>query len=166
MISVGAAPRELRATVAVLRAVEPELRREINAHTRTELGPVWKGEVERRVRTALDRRVLLPGVRIAGGNPPTAYAANSRRALPGGLVPTDEWAPVEFGGNRGKVTTYRRRNPSGSTTSVTRHTARQLPARNRSGRVVFAALAEVGPRLASLWAATVVRTIYDVFDRR
>jgi hypothetical protein len=166
VISVGDAPRELRAVAAVLRVVEPEIRREINTRTRTELGPVWQRGVAERARTSLDRAVLLPGTRIAAGNPPTAIAANSKRRLSGGLVPQDEWAPVEFGGNRAKATTYRRRNPSGSTTSVTRHTARQLKPRNSSGWVVFDALAELGPRLASLWAATVVRTVYDKFEQR
>lgn len=166
MISVGDAPRELRAIVAALRVVEPELRREINTRTRSELGPVWKDAVASRARTSLDRAVLLPGTRIAAGNPPTAIAANSSRRRSGGMVPSEDWAPVEFGGDRSKVTTYKRRNPSGSTTSVTRHTARQLKPRRSSGWVVFDALAELGPRMASLWAATVVRTIYDKFEGR
>lgn len=166
MIDVGDAPRELRAVVAALGVVEPVMRREINARTRTELGPVWVGAVAQHAVTPLDRRVLATGVRIKAGNPPVAVAAQSRRALPGGLRPVDEWAPVEFGANRAKVATYRRRTPGGSSSSVTRHTARQLKPRRSSGWVVFAALADVGPRLASLWAATVVRTVYDAFEGR
>lgn len=126
---------------------------------------MWKEAVAARVKTPLDRRVVGTGVRVAGGNPPAAMAATSRRALSGGLVPADEWAGVEFGANRNKVTTYSMRTPAGTRT-VRRHTARQLPARNKSGRVAFAALKEVAPRMASLMAATVVRTVMDEVEKR
>jgi hypothetical protein len=125
VISVGDAPRELRAVAAALRVVEPDLRREINTRTRTEIGPVWRNEIDQHARTPLDRAVLTPGIRVAGGNPPTAYAANSRRKLKGGLIPAEDWAPAEFGTkNRNRVATYTRRTPGGKTTRVTRHTAR------------------------------------------
>lgn len=164
MIDVGDAPRELRAVVAALGVVDATTRREINTRTRTELGPVWVSGVESRATSSLDRRVLATGVRIKAGNPPTAVAAQSRRRLRGGLVPSEDWAPVEFGADRAKRTTYRRAKPNGGTAPVTRHTARQLKPRRSSGWVVFDALAELGPRLASLWAATVVRTVYDAFE--
>ncbi len=165
MLSVGKAPAELKAVVRILAAVDPELRRQLNRQTRDTLGPVWKGEVMSRAKTPLDRAVIGAGVRIKAGNPPAALAAQSGRARRGGLVPADSWAPVEFGANRSKVVTYRRRSPAGKVHTVRRHTARQLPARVKSGRVAFPALREVGPRAASLWAATIVRTILDTLDK-
>jgi hypothetical protein len=164
MLSVGRAPAELKAVVRLLAAVDPELRRQLNRRTRETLGPVWRGAVESRLRTPLDRAVVGAGVRMKAGNPPAALAAQSGRARRGGLVPADDWAGVELGANRAKVTTYRRRSPGGTMHTVTRHTARQLPARVKGGRVAFPALREVGPRAASLWAATIVRTVLDKIE--
>lgn len=166
MLDVRQAPAELRAVVLSLRAATPELRREMNSRARQEMGPVWKAEVGQRLQTDLDRRVIGAGVRIKAGNPPAALAAQSRRRLRGGLVPAEEWAPVELGANRAKTATYRRTSPKGRTHSVTRHTARQLSARRRSGRVALPAIAELAPRLASLWAATIVRTVLDAAERK
>lgn len=166
--------RTLHATVAAVWSVAPEIRRQINAHTRSELGPVWTGELQRRARGPMDQRVLLRGARIKAGTSLALVAATSTRTLSGGLTPADEWAPVEFGGTRGKVTAYRRRSyarrtPTGTVQvrsgTVRRHTTRQLKPRNSRGWVVFPAVAEFGPRAASLWTATVVRTVYDAFDK-
>lgn len=165
MLSIGNAPAELRAAAAALRVVEPTLRRELNARARTEMNPVWQAEIRSRLRSPIDRAVIGAGVRIKAGNPPEALAAQSRRRLSGGLDPSTDWAPIEFGGNRGKRTTYRRKSPTGGTHEVTRRTARQLPARDNGGRIAFPALKEVAPRLASLWAATIVRTVYEAADR-
>lgn len=165
MLSVGRAPAQLRAVAAVLATLEPELRRQTNRHVRAALAPMWKAAVDRHVHTTLDRKVIAQGARIAAGNPPTAIAASSRRPLDGGLIPTDEWAAIEFGGLRNKVTTYSMRTPAGSR-SVRRHASRQLPERNKGGRVAFPALKEVAPQMFSLLAATVVRTVLDEVERR
>ena len=161
MLTFGRAPAELRAVVYSLRRADRDLVRQVNKFTRSELNPVWRDEVKSRATTALDKAVIGKGVRIKAGNPPAALAAQSGRPLSGGLVPVDEWYAVELGADRSKVSTYQRATPSGGTARVRRHTSRQLPARSRSGRVALPAMAEIGPRLASLWAATVVRTIYE-----
>ena len=57
------------------------------------------------------------------------------------------------------------RTPAGSR-SVRRHASRQLPERNKGGRVAFPALKEVAPQMFSLLAATVVRTVLDEVERR
>lgn len=165
MLDVGRAPAELRAVARVLAAVDPELRRQLNRHTREALNPVWRGAVESKVRTPLDRAVLGKGARVKPGNPPAALAAQSSRPLRGGLVPVDDWYAVELGANRAKTTTYRRRSPGGKVHTVTRHTARQLPARVKGGRVALRAVREVAGRAASLWAATIVRTILDTVEK-
>lgn len=163
MLSVRGS-RELRAAVLALRAARREVRNDINRATRQIMNPVWRTLVASRARTALDRRVLDTGVRVAPGNPPALVAAGSRRRLPGGLVPAEQWHAVEFGANREKVTTYSRRSPSGGTHQVRRHTARQLPARNRKGRVVHPAVADIAPRLAALWVQLIVRKFSDAAE--
>lgn len=120
------------------------------------MGPVWTSLVDRYAAGSLDRRVLTAGARIAAGNPPVATAATSRRRLSGGLMPAEAWPAFEFGADRNKRTTYRRKGAT-----VTRRTRRQLPSRNPRGRVVFKAFREIAPRNVSLWVQIIVKTYND-----
>lgn len=158
--------RAAQAAVLAFKAADRGLRSRINQATRQTMNPVWRGLVAEHARTATDRAVIVKGARIAAGNPPVAVAATSKRALRGGLVPVESWPAVEFGGNRNATTTYRRRSANGGTHTVTRHTRRQLPARNRRGRVALRATADIGPRLASLWAQLIVRVYHDAAEGR
>lgn len=144
-----------------LKAADRTVRNDINKATRATLNPVWRDLVARRARTRLDTRVIAAGARIAAGNPPAALAAQSKRKLPGGLTPVESWSAVEFGADQDTVTTYTRTKPRGGTTTVTRHTTRQLPARSPKGRVAYRALREIGPRATALWVQIIVRRFND-----
>lgn len=155
----------LRAVVLALKAARRDVRNDIAKATRQTMSPVWRDAVAKRARTDIDRKVIAQGARIVAGNPPVAVAAQSRRRLAGGLVPTERWHAVEFGANREEVTTYDRRSPRGTVHDVTRHTQRQLPPRYRKGRVAYPALKEVVPRLASLWVQIVVRKFNEAVEK-
>ncbi|MBU4213837.1 MAG: hypothetical protein KJ792_04180 [Actinobacteria bacterium] len=155
----------LKAVSLALRQARRDVRNETNRQVRATMSPVWQNAVQSRARTDLDRKVIAQGARILAGNPPVLVAAGSRRKLKGGLIPTDTWQPLEFGADREEVSTYDRRTKHGGTTSVTRHTARQMPSRTRKGRIAWSAAKELAPRLASLFAQTVVRTFADAVDR-
>jgi hypothetical protein len=163
VIAVGDV-REAQAAVLAFKAADRDLRKRINTATRETMNPVWRSLVDEHASSPIDKRVLAKGARVAAGNPPTAIAASSRRPLSGGFIPADDWPGREFGANRNATTTYTRRSPAGTTHQVTRHTRRQLPARNPSGRVVYAAVRKIAPRLASLWVQLIVRTYYDAAD--
>jgi hypothetical protein len=154
----------LRAAALALRAADRDLRNDINRATRATLGPVWTGELARRSRTRMDTLVLARGARIAPGNPPVAIAANSGRKLRGGLIPRESWAGFELGARQDRKTTYTRSTPSGTTT-VRRHTTRQLPPVERKGRVVWASLRGVAPRAVSLWVQIIVRKYNEAAER-
>lgn len=155
----------LRAVVLALKAARRDVKNEIARATRQTMNPVWRDAVAARAKSDLDRKVIAAGARIAAGNPPVAYAAQSKRRLPGGLVPVERWHAVEFGANPDKVTDYDRRSPTGGTHDVTRHTQRQLPPRYRKGRIAYPALAEFVPRLTSLWVQIVVRVFNEAVER-
>jgi hypothetical protein len=148
-----------------LKAARRDVVNDINKATRATLSPVWQAEVASRARTSLDRRVLAQGARILAGNPPVLVAANSKRRLKGGLVPAEAWMAVEFGANRGAVTTYDRTSTKGTAHKVTRHTRRQLPPINRKGRVVYQAAKSIAPRAASLWVQLVVRKFNEAVEK-
>lgn len=151
----------LQAAVLGMRVARRDIKSEINKRTRSLMSPAWKQEVESRARTRQDKRVIASGVRVKAGNPPAGLAAQSRRKLSGGLVPAEQWSGFEFGADRGKVTTYTRATRKSGRVKVTRHTARQLPARSPKGRVAYPAVRAIGPRLAALW----VQTIVQVFNK-
>lgn len=165
MLSVRGS-RELQAAVLAVSQARRDIRNDLNRSTRALLSEPWKAEVAKHARTDLDRKVIVKGARILAGNPPVAIAAASTRKLAGGLVPTQDWPAVEFGASRNKTTTYPSRSPKGRAFTVhDRHTTRQLPPRIKGGRVAFAALEAIGPRLASLWVQQVVRTFAEGYER-
>mgnify|MGYP000966249988 CR=1 FL=1 len=151
--------RELQAAVLAFRLADRGLRNRINDSTREQFNGPWRAGIAAAADTQLERRVLVPGARIAAGNPPVFVAAGSRRPLSGGLVPDTQWAGVEFGADD-TVTSYTRRSPKGTVHRVTRHTRRQLPRRRKHGPV-FTTVSEFSPRAASLWAQIIVRVYVD-----
>lgn len=162
MLKVGDAP-ELRAAVLALKGVDRDVRSRINKATTGTMGPEWKALVAERARTPWDQRILVPGSRIAAGNPPTAVAANSRRKI-GRMVPAEVWKGYEFGANRNAYSRYQRRSPKGKVHTVERRTMRHLPPVTRTGRVVYPAFAEIAPRMVSLWVQLIVKTVHDAAE--
>lgn len=158
--------KALEAAVLALKVMDRSLRNDINRSTKAMLDPVWKGAVAANAVSTLDQMVVAKGARVKGGNPPEAIAATSRKALSGGLVPQDSWAVIEFGGQFNKVSTYPSTSPKGTKFDVTRHTARQVPARRKSGRVAYKAIAEVTPRVVSLWVQMIVAKTYEALEGR
>lgn len=158
--------RALEAAVLALKVMDKSLRSDINKSTKAMLDPIWKSAVATNATGSLDKLVIAKGARVKAGNPPVAVAASSRKALSGGLVPQDRWPVIEFGGTYNKVTTYDATSRKGTRYSITRHTARQLPARRKSGRVAYKALAEVTPRVVSLWVQMIVAKTYEAIEGR
>lgn len=159
--------RQLQAAVLGLRLMDKDLRRDIHKATRDTMNPVWQGLVKAAAVSPGEEAVLVPGSRIAAGNPPAARAASSSRRLSGGAVAEELRNAMEFGtSDREKVTTYTRRNRrTGGTHKVTRHTRRQLPVRRPNGYVVYPSFAKIAPRMASLWTQIVVRKTHEAFEK-
>ena len=109
----------------------------------------------------VQRRVISATATVAVGdqNIRVQSAAKGRR-LSGGLLPKQDYAPVEFGANH-KKKTYRRKGHT-----VTRNTTAQFGRRNMKGEVFYPAARKMIPRLASLWVQTVVKLYADKFEGR
>jgi hypothetical protein len=154
--------RELQAAVLGLKVIDRDLAKDIRRATVDTMSPVWRSRVDVLARTHQDRKVLLAGARIAGGNPPAALAGTSARRLKGGGRPQDLAARLEFGSNsRNAYRAYTGKSPRGKAYPVRRRTQRQLPPRFPRGRVAYPALAEMAPRMVSLWVQLVVRRVYQ-----
>ncbi|MDJ0336438.1 hypothetical protein QMG83_14520 [Salinibacterium sp. G-O1] len=128
--------------------------------------PEWTRELAQQASTRLEHRVIVGTARVNASNQNVQLAAAGTGRVRRGVKAVDLAAPVEFGANRNQVKTYRRRSKNGGTHEVTRHTSNQLRWRKRTGHVFYPATARFVPRIASLWAQTVVRTIAFAFEGR
>lgn len=167
VLRVGDAP-ELRAAVLALKGLDRDLRSRINKATTSTMNPVWKSLVEANATGHQDFRIMVPGTRIAAGNPPSAVAANSKRALrkgKGALTPAFHWRGFEFGAvDRNAYSRYKRTSPGGKVHQVERRTMRGMPRRTPKGRVVYPAFAEIAPRMVSLWVQLIVKTVAEAAE--
>ena len=153
--------QELRAVALGMKLLDKDIKRDISRSIRETLNDMWVKAIEARLVTKMDR-LMFKGARVAPGNPAKAMAGTSRRALhPGGLTPAEGVRAYEFGAPTRATheTTYQREGHQ-----VTRHTKRQLPKAVKAGRVAYAAWANVGPRMVSLWVQIIVRNIHEKLE--
>lgn len=180
MLKVGDHP-ELQAAVLAMKAADKDLKRAINQATRETMNPVWKSMVTAHLggTDVMTSRMLDNGVRIAGGNPARAMAAQSSKRIGSGrgLVPREDYAGWEFGADRMAYSRYERKNPfrpvhdgrkrrgdPSGTHVVVRRTQLHMPRRTPKGRVVYPAFAEIGPRMVSLWVQLIVKKYHDAAE--
>jgi hypothetical protein len=152
--------QELQDIVLAINRSETAVKRAIRSYTKSELTRPWLEAINERASTTLERRVIsaTATVAVSDQNIRIQSAAKGRK-LSGGLDPKNDYAPVEFGASREKVTSYRRKGAK-----VTRHTARQMKGRKAQGYVFYPAASEMIPRLAKLWVQSVVKIYGDIFD--
>lgn len=141
-----------------------------------ELGPAWadtitsKAAAHPRLTARPVAATILPsGASILGGGASSSggTVAVYARAAAGGRVGRGadldgRW--WEFGSLRTQVTTYTRRSPKGNAHQVTRHTGRQLPIFQKRGYVIYPTVAEITPRMVTLWVSIIRRLLADAVE--
>lgn len=167
-VNVQDGPRELRAAVLAMKRADKDVRDAISNDLRGVMGPAWASLLPQFATGLPIEKTLLVGVRIAAGNPPQLIAANSRRKIGRGLIPTEHWPLAEYGtGQPQAFTTYDRKNrAAGGTHKVRRRTRTGLPAYRKGGRVIGPAVARFLPRVCAFWVQSVVRAFMDAADRK
>lgn len=154
--------REVKDLYIALRGMDAPARKYLRAFTKSKLVTPWLNSIYAEASTPLEKQVIAGTSTISVGDQNVRIqAANKGRPLSGGLTPKVDWAAVEFGANRQKLTTYTRKGHR-----VRRHTARQLRGRRRQGYVFHPAADEMIPRLGALWVQTMVKGIGNLFDGR
>jgi hypothetical protein len=160
----------LYAARAAFRGLPRDLKNTIRRSQRAEIGPIWKEEMARSVGggTGTQQRVFKTGTTVKAGLPAYLVAGSGSRPLSGGGIPRDMARAVELGsGRRGKYTRYdRKARGATKATKVVRRTSAQLPTHNRSGYVVFPAVAQAVPRIIGTWVKGLTDRIYDAVDGR
>lgn len=157
MIEVDRASRDhLRAVQRRFRQLPRELKADLRKAQRTQIGTIWKAEVDK-ARGAgsvvhVQGVTFAAGTRVRAGLPAVLVAGASNRKMRGGAAPSDLARPMEFGTNRKEhYTRYRRRSPNGGTHVVERRASRQIRLRRRQGYIVYPAVSQTIPRLIGVW---------------
>jgi len=163
--------KELQAVLLAMRSLDKELAKQLRQQTKAVVGPEWTKAVKENAQTRLEQRVLADTARVAISNQNvTLKSASVGRRLSGGLLPKESAYAVEFGADRfqpGQGRTYQSTSVRGNKFTVrNRNTVGQLRSRNKKGYVVYPAVAEVIPKIASLWVQTVMRGLHEAFESR
>lgn len=158
---------ELQGVIVAMKGFDREVAKQIRQATKAMIDPEWRKAVSEHAQTLLESRALAQTARVAiSDQNVTLKSAAVGKKLSGGLLPSANYAGVEFGADRQVKTTYTATSSKGNQYSVTRRTRAQLRPRRKGGYVVFPAAAGIIPRMASLWTQTVVRTFYEIVERR
>ena len=162
MLDVDAS--QLKAAGARLQGISAALAKQIEASSKT-AGAQWRQLLNSNASTRLERRVIAAtgkAVSITGGI--RLEAGKSGGSLLGGLSVQKAAGPVEYGANRGKRKTYKRRSKRGGSHNVTRHTARQFRNFKGDGYVYGPAVKAIVPKLAKAWTEALRVTITDSIE--
>jgi hypothetical protein len=155
MLDVRKSP-EVQAAILTMRRLDSELRRDIYAESRSQLGGAWLPALQARAERPLEQRIILKGAHVKVGTDGfTLLAATSRKALRNGLVPADSWPGGEFGARTRRLT-YERRSTLGKVTQVTRMINRQFRPRVPDGRIAYDAASQIGTKLVGVWVRLIV----------
>lgn len=150
---------QLRAVRKAFSSLPADLKKDLRAAQRNQVGRVWKSEMDK-ARTAggvdqQTRDLFAVGTRVRAGLPIVLIAGGSRRRMSGGGTPALLSRPREFGtSRRAGRTRYFMRTPAGRVT-VTRAASRQLRPARRSGYVVHPALSQTIPQVIGLWVTQI-----------
>lgn len=128
---------ELLAAIAALQAVDRTFAAAIRKYTKVMAEPEWKRAVASRSSTTLERRVISGTTTVAVSNANVRVrSAGKGRPLSGGLTMAQAGPAVEFRSNRYK----------------------QFGGPRRRKGPFYESVAEMTPRLASLWFQTIIKT--------
>ena len=155
----------LRATIYALRGAPKEIQGNIRRYTKEAIVPEFQKAMAEHASTRLEAAALVATARATVSNQNIKLSAGSvGGALSGGLLPKRDAHAVEFGGDRNARATVRSRSRKGTPYTSIRRTRAQLRPRRRSGYVFFPTMAEIIPRVLSLWVQTTVRTLNDALE--
>jgi len=136
--------KEVQGTILLMKGAPRPIAKQIRASTKQVVGPVWREAVASHARTDIQRSVLAETSRVAVSDQNTTLSvATVGKKLTGGGTPSQLAVGAEFGSR----------------------TYKQFGTRVKKGKVVFPAVAEVIPRIASLVVQTTIRTFYEEIEK-
>lgn len=157
---------ELQAIILAVRASKKEIAKAIRQQTKKVVAPEWQRAVAERSESLLESRVLVATATALVSNQNVKLRSASKgRKLSGGLDPKTQYHVAEYGGDREDVRPVEGKSRKGKTYKIPkRHTKRQLRPRKKAGYVFGPSVADMVPRIASLWTQTVVRVFAEALE--
>lgn len=156
--------RELQAAVLALKQAERTIVRDINKDAKAKLTPIWTAGLSRKATRPLERRGLVPGARLTTtAGRVRASAATSNRRLSGGLIPSIDYGPLEWGAQRRKRT-VQGRSRRGNPYRYARMVNGQFRTWTRTGHVAMAVAGDVIGEAVVIWLEVIVSKFRENFD--
>ena len=147
----------LRDLAIAYRAVPAEVKKQINAHTKSAAEPIWKQETAERGTTRIQQRVLVDSARVGVTNRNVFLRSGAVGKLSSGVAVDRLATAAEFG----RPDAAPIKSKSGKGTPYERKTGSLFGPRTRKGNVVHPAASDSIPRFASLWIQTAIRTLHE-----
>lgn len=166
MIRVSAySSRELLTVLRGLRNLDRETKKHLRRSLKQVAEQAWKQTLAQNASTRLEHRVLVDSgrVRVSDQNVRLTSASLSR-SLSGGLKPSVNFGPVEFGATPRPGATERATSRRGKSFDRKRDPSRPFKRPNRKGYVVYPAAASVIPRILAMYVQTFVRAIHEALE--
>lgn len=151
----------LRTVWLAFRGLEPEVRKQITAHTKRVADPVWKEETRGHALSRLQQRVLAGTARAGVSGLSMTLRAGGGGRLTSGTPTSAVSHATAFGANPAKQVTVRNRKG----TTFTRRLGTRFQPPRRGGYVVYPAARAVIPRMASLIVQTTIRTVHELREK-
>jgi hypothetical protein len=166
MLRVSAlSSRELLLVLRGLRNLDRETKKHLRRGLKQLAEQAWKELLSRNASNRLERAVLADSgrVRVSDQNVRLTSASLSR-SLTGGLKPSEDYAPVEFGASPRPEATERVRSRRGNEFTRKRDPSKPFKSPNRRGNVVYPSAANIIPRILAMYVQTFVRAIHDALE--
>jgi hypothetical protein len=173
MIGISArSSEELQAVILSVHAAPKAVQANIKKYAAQDIVPAWTDELAQQGADALQQRLLVDTGRASVTNSTIRLRSGGINAQVSGGLSTDtvsksnrggvyhSYKAAEFGANQFLVKEIT--SPNGRPEK--RRTQAQFKRHDNKGYVVYPAARKVIPRIASLWVATVVRTLHDAFE--
>ena len=166
VLSVRDSP-ELQATILLYRRADKEVQKAVKASVKAWGSTLVKAATHRAtdhvsVKIAASGRTQMTagrGIRAVFGSSGSVVSTSGRITR---RTPLRSLArPYEFGAQRGRITRYRARTPSGGTAWYRRSTTNQLPRRKPTGWFAWPAVADVTPDAARMLVAAMREAYTD-----
>jgi len=146
----------------LMRRADKDLQKLMRREITREVNPWLKSAIRRGARDPQSRKIAGTA-RVRSGQRP-AVVVGSAKKFAGGASTAELAAVYEFGGYQNYRRGYARKNQRGGRHKVVRHTQRQIPRTERSGRFIYPAVADAAPMLVGAWVSAITDVYQEAVD--
>lgn len=136
--------KELQGVILLVRGAPREIAKELRQRTKGVVEPLFKSTIANEAKTPLQKQLALTARVAVSDQNVTLSVGTVGKKLSGGATMKLLAPAVEFGATKRKG----------------------FGPRNRKGNVFYPTVAQIIPKVASLWIQTVIRTFHEQLERK